>query len=76
MARETNQELTFQEIFRMMDEVTLDSYPNPDRAGCPNEQTLEAFAKDPQSFAMRDPIFEHIAKCSPCLEFVRARRRP
>jgi hypothetical protein len=58
----------------MMDEVTLDSYPNPDRDGCPNEQTLEAFAKDPQSFAMRDPIFEHIAKCSPCLSFVRQRR--
>jgi hypothetical protein len=60
----------------MMDEVTLDSYPNPDRVGCPNEQTLEAFAKDPHSFGIRDPIFEHMAKCSPCLGFVRARRRP
>jgi hypothetical protein len=76
MARETNQELTFQDIFRMMDEVTLDSYPNPDRAGCPNEQTLEAFARDPRSFPIHDPIFEHIAKCSPCLRFVRVRRRP
>jgi hypothetical protein len=60
----------------MLDEVTLRSYPNPDRVGCPDEATLEAFARDPKSFPIRDPIFEHIAKCSPCLEFLRPRRKP
>ena len=76
MAHERNLGLTLEEILRMMDEVILNSYPNPNRVGCPDDQTLEAFARDPKSFPIRHPIFEHIANCSPCLEFVRTRRKP
>ena len=38
------------------------------------QATLEAFAKDPKSFDLRDPIFQHLGHCSPCSQFVRDHR--
>lgn len=74
MARKPNDTPTLKEIFKMMDAVAVNCHPNPDRVGCPEQKILEAFAQNPRSFPMRDPIFEHVAQCAPCFEFVRERR--
>jgi hypothetical protein len=75
MAHKDPSELTQEEIFRRMEQSALHAYPNPTRRGCPDVETLEAFARNPKEFAMRDPIFEHLAHCSPCFQFVQERRR-
>ncbi len=58
-----------------MERNALQDHPNPTRRGCPDGETLEAFAQNPKAFAMRDPIFEHLAQCSPCFQFVQERRQ-
>jgi hypothetical protein len=65
---------TLDEIFRLMEASALHDYPNPERVGCPPEETLTALARDPRSFDMDAPVFDHLAHCSPCFQFVRARR--
>ncbi|MBN9662273.1 MAG: hypothetical protein J0H49_29010 [Acidobacteria bacterium] len=75
MAREKPPELTLEEIFQQMERSALQDHPNPTRRGCPDGETLEAFAQNPKAFAMRDPLFEHLAQCSPCFQFVQERRR-
>lgn len=74
MAREEPPELTLEEIFQQMEQAALHDHPNPTRRGCPDVETLEAFAQNPKAFALRDPIFEHLAQCSPCFRFVQERR--
>ncbi len=75
MARKEAPEPTLEEILQMADEVALSLYPNPDRVGCPDEETLQRFARNPKSFPLRDPIFRHLGRCSPCSRFVRDHRR-
>jgi hypothetical protein len=67
-------ERALDEIFRRLERAALTSPPNPDRIGCFDEETLAAFAANARSFSMRDPIFEHLAHCSECFNFVHARR--
>lgn len=74
MASEESPELTQEQIFLRMEQSALHAHPNPTRHGCPDAETLEAFARDPKAFDMRDPIFEHLAHCSPCFRFVQQRR--
>jgi len=74
MVLEDPLELTQEEIFQRMEQSALHAHPNPTRRGCPDVETLEAFARKPKTFAMRDPIFEHLAHCSPCFRFVKERR--
>lgn len=70
MATNGPDELTLEEIFRHMEEVARSAYPNPERIGCPSDETLESFARDPRSFPILDPIFDHVGKCTPCAQFV------
>lgn len=70
MAKNGPDELTLEEIFRHMEQVALNEYPNPERIGCPSEETLEAFARDARSFAILDQIFDHVGRCSPCAQFI------
>ena len=67
-------ELTQSEIFDLLERTAGEDHPNPHRIGCPGEETLERFASNPKLFEMRDPLFEHLANCSPCFRFVRERR--
>src|ERR1017187_8397033 len=64
----------FTEIFRLMEQAALHDYPNPERKGCPSQEKLEAFARDPRSFSLQDPIFDHVPHCSNCYRYVHARR--
>jgi hypothetical protein len=61
---------TLDAIFEMMEQVALRCYPNPLRIGCPPRATLWRFASDPKAFPIRDPIFSHVARCSPCARFL------
>jgi hypothetical protein len=66
-------ELTQDEVFRLLERTASEDHPNPERKGCPSQETLAAFAQNPREFPMDDPIFEHVQNCSPCFLCVRAR---
>ena len=68
------EDLTQEEMFRLLERAASEDHPNPERRGCPPDETLEAFAHNPRAFSMTDPIFEHVQNCSPCFRFVRERR--
>lgn len=70
----TPDELTQEEVFRLLEQTASEDHPNPERRGCPPAETLAALALNPRRFPMSDPIFEHLANCSPCFRFVRDRR--
>jgi hypothetical protein len=70
----TRDELTQDEVFRLLEQTASEDHPNPDRLGCPTTEILTAFARDPKRFDMQDPIFEHLSNCSPCFRFVKDRR--
>ena len=67
-------ELTQYEVFRLLEQTASEDHPNPERLGCPSQEALVSFARDVRSFAMDDPIFEHLANCSPCFRLVRRQR--
>ena len=66
----THEELTQDEVFRLLEQTASEDHPNPERLGCPATEILTAFARDPRRFDMHDPIFEHLTSCSPCFQFV------
>jgi hypothetical protein len=59
-------ELTSEEIKRVLQEAILRNYPNPERIGCPNQQTLRSVAA--KSLPHEDEYWEHITHCSPCYQ--------
>lgn len=67
-------ELAQDEVFRLLERAASKDHPNPERLGCPSQDVLLSFARDVRSFQMDDPIFEHLASCSPCFRFVREAR--
>lgn len=48
----------------LLNDFLLESFPNPERKGCPDEKTLRAFAED--RLPPGDPILRHISSCSEC----------
>ena len=67
-------ELSQEEVFRLLERTASEDHPNPERKGCPSQETLEALVQNPRQFTMTDPIFEHLQNCSPCFRWVRARK--
>jgi hypothetical protein len=53
-----------------IDEVFGSANPNPERIGCPPRSELERLAR--QRGAIDDPLYEHLASCSPCFRDWRA----
>ena len=43
-----------------------ESFPNPERVGCPPEEFLRQMAMDRASVAFDDPRVSHVVRCSPC----------
>ena len=74
MEKSAQSELTQDEVFRLLEQTASQDHPNPERLGCPSQEALASFAQNPRSFSMDDPIFEHLANCSPCFRFVRRQR--
>jgi hypothetical protein len=61
-------------LLRYVEQSGLHDFPNPQRKGCPSNETLESFARDPKSFPIKGPVFGHLTRCSNCFRFVHARR--
>jgi hypothetical protein len=74
VAKEAPRNLSLDDVLRLMERSALRDYANPNRIGCPPEETLEAVADNPRSFDMDAPVFEHLTHCSPCFSFVQGRR--
>jgi hypothetical protein len=71
MKPDETHELSDEEVFRLLENAALSARPNPSREGCPDEAVLAKFARDPRSFGIGDPIFEHLAACPECFRQVR-----
>ena len=74
MENHASDQTELNEILRLVEESALHDFPNPERVGCPPEDILEAFARDPRSFPIKGPEFQHLLHCSPCFRFIQARR--
>ncbi len=48
----------------LLTEYLLTAFPNPERKGCPDEETLKAFAE--RRLPLGDPAIDHVASCSEC----------
>src|SRR5215472_16792384 len=50
---------------KALEAAALNSYPNPDRIGCPGDKTIlrNLAAK---KIRPTDPVIQHVAECSPC----------
>jgi hypothetical protein len=53
-------------LFEMLQEYVLTHYPNPERIGCLDAKTLEAFVYTPETLELSDCKFLHIFKCAEC----------
>ena len=54
------------EFYRLFEDVYLNSYPNPERVGCPGRDILRRLAA--KDLPISHPTREHIARCSPCFQ--------
>ena len=63
-----------EELFGLLETAASEHHPNPERTGCPGEEALATFARDPRAVPIDDPLFEHLSHCSPCFRFVGRRR--
>ena len=48
----------------LLNDFFLEAFPNPERKGCPDEETLRAFAED--RLPPGDPTLRHVSSCSEC----------
>ena len=48
----------------LMKDFLRESFPNPERKGCPDEDVLQALAED--RIAPNDPTLLHVGSCSEC----------
>jgi hypothetical protein len=48
----------------LLNDFLLESFPNPERKGCPDEETLKAFAED--RLPPGSPVLSHVSTCSEC----------
>ena len=68
-------EADFKAFHRLVQDMALSAYPNPDRIGCPGHAALEEVASLPLS-SRHELSQTHINRCSECLrELLEIRRR-
>jgi len=61
-------------VLKGLQEATLREFPNPERVGCPGNETIEALAR--RRLPHTNEAVEHITHCSPCYsEFLAIRHR-
>ena len=65
-------DLTSEQIKRLLQESILRNYPNPERKECPEQQALKELAN--QSLPHEHELWQHVTHCSPCYrEFLEIR---
>ena len=53
-------------LFDRLEEYVLKHYPNPQRIGCLDHDTLNTFVETPESLDLADLKYLHIFKCAEC----------
>jgi hypothetical protein len=48
----------------LLNDFLLESFPNPERKGCPDDEMLKAYAED--RLPSGNPVLPHISSCSEC----------
>jgi hypothetical protein len=61
-------------LFRQMEQYVLDHYPNPNRTGCLDSQTLKWLVYEPLTLDSRDAKYLHVMECAECMREVIAFR--
>ncbi len=62
-------------LFDKLEEYVLEHYPNPQRIGCLDHDTLITFVEIPEKLDLADPKYLHIFKCAECTRDLRELRR-
>ena len=58
-------------IFKALDIAREKAYPNLERVGCPDSQTLREMALHPEIALKSEKMISHIWKCAPCTYEIR-----
>ena len=58
------------DVWAELRKVARHAFPNPERKGCPCDEVLRKLAFELSTFALDDPLIDHVATCSPCLNVV------
>jgi len=58
-------------IFNALDVAREKAYPNLERVGCPDSQTLREMALHPEIALKSEKMLSHIWKCAPCTYEIR-----
>lgn len=53
-------------LFDKMQEYVLEHYPNPNRIGCLDRDTLNIFVETPEKLDLTDHRYLHIFNCAEC----------
>jgi hypothetical protein len=63
-------------LFERIQEHVLEQHPNPERVGCIDHATLEAWVYSPEKLDLSDPKYLHVLKCAECTrELIDLRKR-
>jgi hypothetical protein len=63
-------------LFKKLQEHVLETHPNPERIGCIDHSTLEAWVYSPEKLDLSDPKYLHVLKCAECTrELIELRKR-
>lgn len=54
------------QLFGRLEEYVLEHYPNPQRVGCLDPETLKNFVETPEKLDTSDPKYLHIIQCREC----------
>src|SRR5438309_8730608 len=56
----------FEDLQDIVQQAILREFPNPERKGCPGQESLRELANRPRP--TRDAVWEHVTHCSPCYQ--------
>jgi hypothetical protein len=62
-------------LFDELQEYVLEHYPNPQRVGCLDRETLSVFVEAPGKLDLADPKYLHIFHCAECTRDLMCLRR-
>jgi len=62
-------------LFNRLQQHVLEQYPNPERVGCFDHETLVAFVETPGKLDLEDPKYLHVFQCAECTRELMELRR-
>lgn len=65
-SRRKNDDENDDDLFDNLQEYVLEHFPNPERTGCLDRETLRIFVEDPGKLDLADPKYLHIFRCAEC----------